>query len=113
MLVPPFGQERIPLMKSIFDVQHIKENAYFLNTQCKNLSSVFLNIQITFSQDRMPIFIGNFISQKVYDGILQSRHRIQDASCVALIDVYKGSETKSGFSYTVWSRLLEEGHYSR
>lgn len=32
--VPPYGQDNLPTLQSIFDVEHLRENAYFLDTQC-------------------------------------------------------------------------------
>lgn len=36
LLVPPFGQERVTSIETIFDLTHINQstNTYFLNTQC-------------------------------------------------------------------------------
>lgn len=53
--LPPYGQEDIKDLKSIFEVKHLKDHALFLNTQY-----------------RMPPQIGDFISQAVYDGLLES-----------------------------------------
>ncbi|KAG0706771.1 P-loop containing nucleoside triphosphate hydrolase protein, partial [Suillus ampliporus] len=53
--VPPYGQEEIQELKSIFEVKHLKDHAIFLNTQY-----------------RMPPQIGMFISDAVYDGLLES-----------------------------------------
>lgn len=44
-LVPPFGQDDDPNnLPSIFEVEHLRGHAYFLNTQCL-LSSFFIQIQ--------------------------------------------------------------------
>ena len=51
--------------------------------------------------DRMPVPIGDFISANVYKQRLSSQHEIKSMDCVAFIDVAKGNETKSGFSWTV------------
>ncbi|KAG2741776.1 hypothetical protein P692DRAFT_20248426, partial [Suillus brevipes Sb2] len=53
--LPHYGQDDIHNLKSIFEVKHLKDHALFLNTQY-----------------RMPPQIGNFISQAVYDGLLES-----------------------------------------
>ena len=34
--VPPYGQEDIHELKSIFEVKHLKDHAMFLNIQCKS-----------------------------------------------------------------------------
>ena len=51
--------------------------------------------------DRLPIPLGEFISEKVYLGKLRSCHEIVDYSCISFIDVAKGEETKVGNSYQV------------
>jgi regulator of nonsense transcripts 1 len=101
MLVPPYGSEEAGL-ETIFDVKHLEKNAYFLNTQCNqssfSQSTLFL---LLFSADRLPIPLGDFISEKVYNGKLRSEHKIADYSCIAFIDVLKGGETKQGSSWLV------------
>ena len=62
-------------MKTIFDFKHLKPSAYFLNTQY-----------------RMPIPLGEFISEEVYNSKLKSIHDIFDSSCVCFVDVRKGVE---------------------
>ncbi|KAI0343425.1 P-loop containing nucleoside triphosphate hydrolase protein [Trametopsis cervina] len=81
--LPPFGQDAVPQLQSIFDVKHLKPQAYFLNTQY-----------------RMPVPLGNFISHAVYNSELKSNHAIQDTSCIAFIDAAKGQEVQSGKSWT-------------
>ncbi|KAI1783492.1 P-loop containing nucleoside triphosphate hydrolase protein [Ganoderma leucocontextum] len=73
--LPPFGKETAPLMKTIFDFKHLKPSAYFLNTQY-----------------RMPVPLGEFISEEVYNSKLKSIHNITDSSCVRFVDVRKGVE---------------------
>jgi regulator of nonsense transcripts 1 len=34
--VPPYGQDDIQDLKSIFEVKHLKDHAIFLNTQCNS-----------------------------------------------------------------------------
>ncbi|PSR72688.1 hypothetical protein PHLCEN_2v11383 [Hermanssonia centrifuga] len=81
--LPPFGQEAAPAMQSIFEVKHLKPRAYFLDTQY-----------------RMPIPLGNFISDEVYNKKLKSVHKISDISCVSFVDVDKGTEESCGKSWT-------------
>jgi hypothetical protein len=50
--------------------------------------------------DRLPIPLGKFISDKVYNGKLRS-HNIVDYSCIKFVDVRKGNERKKGSSYEV------------
>ncbi|KAI0827617.1 P-loop containing nucleoside triphosphate hydrolase protein [Trametes gibbosa] len=80
--LPPFGKESAPEMKTIYDLKHLKTATYFLNTQY-----------------RMPIPLGNFISECVYDGKLKSMHKITDRSAVKFVDVRKGREEKVGSSW--------------
>ncbi|KAI0951281.1 hypothetical protein AcW1_008363 [Taiwanofungus camphoratus] len=53
--LPPYGQEEVEELKSVFEVSHLHSSAIFLNMQY-----------------RMPPQIGDFISDQVYDGQLQS-----------------------------------------
>ncbi|KAI0800454.1 P-loop containing nucleoside triphosphate hydrolase protein [Fomes fomentarius] len=87
--LPPFGSEAAPKMKTIFDFKHLKDNAYFLDMQY-----------------RMPVPLGNFISEHVYDLKLKSVHTVKDSRCVQFIDVRKGKEEKVGRSW----KNVEEIH---
>lgn len=51
------------------------------------------------ASDRLPVPLGGFISETVYEGKLRSSHDIVDHSCVVFIDVEKGEEVKRGNSY--------------
>jgi hypothetical protein len=53
------------------------------------------------ASDRLPVPLGGFISETVYEGKLRSSHDIVDHSCVVFIDVEKGEEVKRGNSYEV------------
>jgi len=99
MLVPPYGSEEVGL-ETIFDIKHLKKKAYFLDTQC-NQSSSRLPFSYFFLADRLPVRLGDFISGKVYNGKLQSKHEIAGYSCIAFIDVWKGKEMRRGSSYLV------------
>ncbi|RPD58061.1 P-loop containing nucleoside triphosphate hydrolase protein [Lentinus tigrinus ALCF2SS1-7] len=80
--LPPFGAEVAPKMKTIFDFKHLKKQAHFLDTQY-----------------RMPVPLGNFISQAVYESRLKSHHTIKASSCVLFVDVRKGHEEHVGSSW--------------
>ncbi|TRM64357.1 P-loop containing nucleoside triphosphate hydrolase protein [Schizophyllum amplum] len=54
-------------------------------------------------QYRMPLFIGNFISESVYDGQLLSQHCSSAADCCRFIDVAHGQEVKAGMSWKATS----------
>ena len=47
------------------------------------------------------MLLGEFISEKVYNGKLRSCHEIVDYSCITFIDVHKGEELRQGNSYQV------------
>lgn len=49
----------------------------------------------------MPVPIGNFISNNVYDGRLKTVHRINSDACCRLVNVQKGKEAQKGFSWIV------------
>ena len=58
----------------------------------------------------MPI--GDFISKRVYNGKLISRHIITQTSCCRLVDVADGEEKSEGQSYIVCCSFSREGLYS-
>ena len=71
-------------MKTIFDFKQVKSSAYFLNTQY-----------------RMPVLLGEFISEEVYNSKLKSVHSIRDSDCIRFVDVRKGYEEAVGSSWQV------------
>ncbi|THU84367.1 P-loop containing nucleoside triphosphate hydrolase protein [Dendrothele bispora CBS 962.96] len=85
--LPPFGKERAQSLKCIFDVEHLQNKSYFLDTQY-----------------RMPLPIGRFISTFVYNGRLRSEHQMNNLSCVSFVDVQLGVEWRTG---TSWTNLAE------
>lgn len=71
--VPPHGQDDLKTLQSIFELDHLKASAEFLDTQCENqpfACGVFLTDSRI--EDRMPPQIGDFISQQIYGGELKS-----------------------------------------
>ncbi|OSC98823.1 P-loop containing nucleoside triphosphate hydrolase protein [Trametes coccinea BRFM310] len=82
--LPPYGKETAPGIKTIYDFKHLKASAYFLNTQY-----------------RMPLLLGEFISDHVYDSKLRSVHAISDRSAVRFVNVRKGTEERVGSSWKV------------
>ncbi|KIJ24527.1 hypothetical protein M422DRAFT_133099, partial [Sphaerobolus stellatus SS14] len=78
--LPPYGQETVETVQSIYDVRHFKDQAYFLNVQY-----------------RMPVPIGQFISTHIYSDRLYSKHAVQTKRCLAFIDA-DGGEERSGTS---------------
>ncbi|KZT04827.1 P-loop containing nucleoside triphosphate hydrolase protein [Laetiporus sulphureus 93-53] len=87
--LPPFGKEAAPGLQTVFDLKHLRQHAYFLDTQY-----------------RMPVPLGDFISQQFYSSKLRSAHSIQEMSCVAFVDVRRGEEEQKGRSWV----NMEEVH---
>ena len=42
--VPPYGQDDIPGLQSIFEIQHHRRNAIFLDTQCESRTVAYIRI---------------------------------------------------------------------
>ncbi|KAJ3846366.1 P-loop containing nucleoside triphosphate hydrolase protein, partial [Lentinula lateritia] len=82
--IPPFGQERVKTLQSIFDIEYLKPTSYFLDIQY-----------------RLPVPLGEFISMKVYENQLKSFHSITQYSCVRFVDTSRGVEERSGVSWIV------------
>ncbi|OCH94374.1 P-loop containing nucleoside triphosphate hydrolase protein [Obba rivulosa] len=83
--LPPFGQEEIEDIQSIFEVSHLHSNAILLNVQY-----------------RMPPQIGDIISDAVYNGQLQSNplHPVKDDQHACyFVDIEQDQEIQDLFSY--------------
>ncbi|KAI6030237.1 P-loop containing nucleoside triphosphate hydrolase protein, partial [Pisolithus marmoratus] len=80
--LPPYGQEDILTLQSIFEVKHLHREALFLDTQY-----------------RMPSVIGDFVSQKVYDGDLKTCHKNSVSLACRFVNVERGQERRSGKSW--------------
>ncbi|KAL1696933.1 hypothetical protein GGG16DRAFT_42278 [Schizophyllum commune] len=63
-------------------------------------------------QYRMPTFLGEFISQHVYDGQLLSEHRNKNADCCRFVDVAEGKETRAGKSWKATSATTSSSRSS-
>ncbi|KZT04829.1 P-loop containing nucleoside triphosphate hydrolase protein [Laetiporus sulphureus 93-53] len=87
--LPPFGKETAPDLQTVFDLKHLQQHAYFLDTQY-----------------RMPVPLGKFISQQFYNSKLKSVHSMQEMLCVAFVDVRRGEEEQKGRSWV----NMEEVH---
>ena len=105
-LVAPHGHEEIPTLKSVFET-HLREKAKFLDIQC-----LFPPIPISFPSlihvfpDRMPHFIGNFLSERMYDSALGTVHANGSNVCCRFVDVtpsyqQKGEDGKSWIVSTI------------
>ncbi|KAI6094840.1 P-loop containing nucleoside triphosphate hydrolase protein [Pisolithus croceorrhizus] len=80
--LPPYGQEDISTLQSIFEVKHLHKEALFLDTQY-----------------RMPSAVGDFISWKVYGGELKTSHKNSVSLPCRFVDVRRGQEEQSGKSW--------------
>ncbi|KAI6041735.1 P-loop containing nucleoside triphosphate hydrolase protein [Pisolithus marmoratus] len=80
--LPPYGQEDISTLQSIFEVKHLRKEVLFLDTQY-----------------RMPSAIGDFISQKVYNGKLKTCHENSVSLPCRFVNVERGQEKRSGKSW--------------
>ncbi|THH33182.1 hypothetical protein EUX98_g960 [Antrodiella citrinella] len=78
----PYGADDVRGLRSVFEVDHLYEQAEFLGKQY-----------------RMPAPIGDFISRKVYEGRLKSERSISDRNCCRFVDVDKGREIFKGGSF--------------
>ncbi|KII85034.1 hypothetical protein PLICRDRAFT_329256 [Plicaturopsis crispa FD-325 SS-3] len=78
----PFGQDDIPNLRSVFEIEHLRSGAIFLDTQY-----------------RMPMHIGSFISKHVYGKRLKSVHKINSRLACRLVDVDMGREESAGHSW--------------
>ena len=100
--MPPYGQEEVENLQSIFELQHLRSEALMLDIQCENyFYNIYKDIHILYS-DRMPPPIGDFISDAVYDGQLRSNpdHAVQDNTCW-FMDVDDSIERRNGTSWEV------------
>ncbi|KAF5367449.1 hypothetical protein D9758_003653 [Tetrapyrgos nigripes] len=79
--LPPYGQEEIPELESVFEKPHLQKAMLLLDTQY-----------------RMPVPIGEFISKHVYDDVLKSAHPINSPTSCQFIDVHEGREELKGTS---------------
>ncbi|KZV80981.1 hypothetical protein EXIGLDRAFT_589876, partial [Exidia glandulosa HHB12029] len=82
MQLAPFGQDDIRGLQSVFEIGNLRKRAVFLNTQY-----------------RMPITIGQFISNQVYKGQLRSEHPDASPDACRFVDVCMGHEEKRGNSW--------------
>lgn len=80
----PFGQDDLPKLESVFEQDVLRKRAVFLNTQY-----------------RMPVAIGQFISNEVYKGQLRSHHKDEAREACRFVDVYNGVESLHGHSWVV------------
>ncbi|KAJ7475941.1 P-loop containing nucleoside triphosphate hydrolase protein, partial [Mycena latifolia] len=78
--LPPYGQNNIYSLQSVFEMEHLRQSAVFLDTQCK-----------------LSLLLGSFIGKHVYDGKLKTVHPIT-TPCCRFISV-KGTEVEKGKSW--------------
>ncbi|KIK63710.1 hypothetical protein GYMLUDRAFT_448451 [Collybiopsis luxurians FD-317 M1] len=82
--LPPHGQEDLGDLQSVFELEHLHDHLYLLNTQY-----------------RMPPQMGDFISTAVYDGLLKSnpQHPISDQVIACRLVDISGTEQMEGDSF--------------
>ncbi|KAI6162373.1 AAA domain-containing protein [Pisolithus thermaeus] len=93
----------ISTLQSIFEVNHLQEKVVFLDTQCESIPPGS-RLSTNLFSDRLPRVIGDFISQKVYDGKLKTCHADSASLPCRFVDVERGRERQSGKS---WINLAE------
>ncbi|KAH9903023.1 P-loop containing nucleoside triphosphate hydrolase protein [Cubamyces lactineus] len=82
--LPPYGSDEDPNMKSIFEVEHLRSTAIFLDTQY-----------------RMPPLIGDVVSETIYDSHLRSNpeHPVPySESCCWFVHVEESEEKRDNTS---------------
>lgn len=103
----PYGAEQIQQLESIFEKRHLRVNAVMLDTQCESLLSSSQNTaELPNFKDRMPVPLGNFISEHVYEGDLRTSHPLTSRKVCQFVDVPNSKEQNSGKSWVVSSHLL-------
>jgi hypothetical protein len=102
-LVPPFGQEDLQDLQSIFEVTHLRKYVLFLDIQCKIFFSIWwLCNDIDLSPDRMPPQIGDIISDAVYEKKLKSNpnHPItNEVTACYFVNILEGKEKQCNKSF--------------
>ena len=115
-VVPPYGQEEIEEIQSIFEVPTIRDTAIFLDTQCEY--AVIGIYHANNALDRMPIQLGEFISEQIYNGQLRSFHKIKDEACF-FVDVAEGREKRNDKSWEAfymimrWTTFLTQRQFTK
>ncbi|KAL0573213.1 hypothetical protein V5O48_008733, partial [Marasmius crinis-equi] len=94
--LPPYGQEQLSNLRSIFEVEHLRGQIDFLDTQY-----------------RMPPQIGQFISDHVYNKQLKSNplHPIKDEVLACRLVDASGKEERDGDGKTM-SKSFKEANRS-
>ncbi|KAF7316734.1 AAA-12 domain-containing protein [Mycena chlorophos] len=100
--LPPYGQSDVSTLQSVFEVKHLREQALFLDTQCKPVGA----------KKTMPTQLGDFIGRNVYGGRLKSVHVIT-SRCWQFVDVPLGKEERDGnswFNIAEIQAIMKEAH---
>lgn len=102
--MPPFGQEDAldNGLPSIFEIQHLRGHALFLNTQCMFPFYFYLPYLVGYT-DRMPPQTGDLISDAVYENLLKSNpgHPISNKVIACHFVDAPGGEKMKGDTYWV------------
>ncbi|KZS94268.1 hypothetical protein SISNIDRAFT_427499, partial [Sistotremastrum niveocremeum HHB9708] len=77
----PFGSDDIEDLQSVFELKHLRDRALLLDTQY-----------------RLPVAIGNFLSENVYGGLLRSVHELHGKNVCKFVNVETGKEQRGGTS---------------
>lgn len=99
----PYGQDDLGDLRSVFEIDHLRDRAIFLDTQCiyPRSYSAGCGTHLDCRVDRMPVPIGNFISHCVYDRKLKTQHKVTSLLCCRFVDVQRGKELSVGKSWAV------------
>ena len=92
--VAPHGHEEVPTLKSVFEISHLREKAKFLDMQCLFPWSCFFFPNLMCFSDRMPHFIGNFLSERMYNSALQTTHANGSNVCCRFVNVTPSYQQK-------------------
>jgi len=92
---PPHGHEEVPTLKSVFEIPHLRKKSLFLDTQY-----------------RMPHFVGDFLSERMYDSALATTHANGSNICCRFVDVTpswqdKGEDGKSWININEALTIIE------
>ncbi|KAF7312419.1 AAA-12 domain-containing protein [Mycena indigotica] len=100
--LPPYGQSDISSLKSVFEMSHLRDHALFLDTQYRSVPCLLVE-RFDILSDSMPMQLGRFIGERVYNSKLKSMHPIA-TRCCEFIDVSGSAEERKGQS---WFNLAE------
>ncbi|KAF7327654.1 Regulator of nonsense transcripts 1 [Mycena kentingensis (nom. inval.)] len=95
--LPPHGASKVEGLQSIFELEHLRRNAIFLDTQYRFVACQVFPRHSNLDFPSMPEHLGAFIGEHVYNGKLKTAHDICDPCC-RFIDT-AGKEEARGSSW--------------